>query len=204
MEEKFAKIPDGANSEQSGTGDYQYPFHVTLKLNARFRPLDRGNLEDALQEVLERLGLGEIDGGGTMLQPSGEIKFCDIEINLKDNSQETIDKLLRIIEHFGVPKGSELHAENLSVPVGAQEGLAIYLNGTELPKEVYRTCDINYVVDQMDALMDGVGRMYSYWEGPKDTALYFYGSSYEEMYARVAGFAEEYPLCQKCIITKIA
>ena len=39
--------------------EHTYSFHITLQLNARFRPLDRGDLEDALAPVLERLELGE-------------------------------------------------------------------------------------------------------------------------------------------------
>lgn len=72
------------------------------------------------------------------------------------------------------------------------------------PKEVYKTCDINYVIEQMEHCMEGIGMLYSWWEGPKDTALYFYGSSYEEMKQSIEGFIEEYPLCQKCRIKQIA
>lgn len=184
----------------------KFPFHVTLQLNARFLPLDRAELEDAMEKVLERLELGEIDGGGTMQMPSGEVKFCDIEINLKDDSKETMDMLVRLINHFGVPKGSKIHtySSDWELPVGEQEGYAIYLNGTDLPKEVYGSCDINYVIEQMNKLMGEDGAMYSYWEGPRETALYFYGASYEKMKAAVAGFVAEYPLCQKCREEQIA
>lgn len=41
------------------------------------------------------------------------------------------------------------------IQVGTLEGLAYYLNGAELPKEVYETCDINYVIDQMEQAMKG-------------------------------------------------
>lgn len=38
-------------------------------------------------------------------------------------------KLLRIIETIGLPKGSYLRADNLELPVGSLEGLALYVNG---------------------------------------------------------------------------
>lgn len=182
----------------------KYPFYVTLQLNARFRPLDRGELEDALQSVLERLEIGSVDGGGTMLQPSGEVKFCDIEICLMNHSDDTWEKLEKIINHFGVPKGSKLHAGEKSRLVGEQEGLAVYLNGTELPDEVYASCDVNYVIEQMNLLMGKEGAMYSYWQGPAETALYFYGTSFEKMQQAIVGFTEEYPLCRNCRIVQIA
>lgn len=84
------------------------------------------------------------------------------------------------------------------------EGLAYYLNGAELPKEVYETCDINYVIDQMEQAMKGIGSMYSYWEGDTYTALYFYGKSFSEMKRSIEPFIAEYPLCQKSRVEQIA
>ena len=141
-----------------------------------------------------------------MQLPSGEIEFCDIEINLKDNTEETVKRLEEIIDALGVPKGSKLytHESDMEIPVGRQEGLAVYLNGTELPDEVYQECDINYVIEHMEELMGEAGKMYSYWEGPNDTALYFYGESYDKMLEAVQDFLNEYPLCAKCVVNRIA
>ena len=94
--------------------------------------------------------------------------------------------------------------EDLEVAVGRLEGLALYMNGTELHDEVYENCDINYAIDQMEELMGNIGSMYSYWEGPNDTAIYFYGDSFEEMKRCIEPFLNEYPLCQKCRIEHIA
>ena len=48
-------------------------MYLTLKLNARFQPKHRFELEDALQEILAEKQLGEIAGGGTAQKPDGEI-----------------------------------------------------------------------------------------------------------------------------------
>lgn len=209
IDKRFAawkKVKESRQNAKENTKETQYPFHVTLQLNARFQPVHRHYLEDAIESILDKQKLGEVDGGGTMQLPSGEIEFCDIEINLKDNAEETVKRLEEIIDALGVPKGSKLytHENDMEIPVGRQEGLAVYLNGTELPDEVYQECDINYVIEHMEELMGEAGKMYSYWEGPNDTALYFYGESYDKMLEAVQDFLNEYPLCAKCVINRIA
>lgn len=69
----------------------------------------------------------------------------------------------------------------MKIEVGTLEGLAFYVNGTDLPDEIYESCDINHVIEQMESAMNGIGRFYSYWEGNEWTALYFYGGSFVEM-----------------------
>lgn len=186
------------------------PIYPTLHLNARFQPMHRHDLEDALEELLSKKQIGSVEGGGTAMFPSREVKSCDIELELKDGSKETIAELESIIDALGVPKGSKLlwfgadGDERIERPVGRLEGMALYLNSTELPQEVYESCDINYVIEQMESRMEEIGRMYSWWEGPQNTALYFYGQSYNKMLAAVQDFIAEYPLCQKCVIERIA
>ena len=83
-------------------------MNITLNLNARLQPMHRGDLEDALDELLEKSDIGFVDGGGTLMFPTGEVKTCDIELDLNDSSEETIAKLEKIIDALGVPKGSKL------------------------------------------------------------------------------------------------
>lgn len=90
------------------------------------------------------------------------------------------------------------------IEVGTLEGLAYYSNGVDLPDEVYQTCDINYVIEQMEKAIEGIGRMYSYWEGNTYTALYFYGTSFAEVKEKIEPFIAVYPLYQKCHIEQIA
>ena len=184
-------------------------MNITLNLNARLQPMHRGDLEDDLDELLEKSDIGFVDGGGTLTSPSGEVKSCDIELDLNDSSEETIAELEKIIDALGIPKGSKLlwtasDGEKTERPVGRLEGMAINLNGTDLPKEVYESSDINYVIEQLESRMDGIGRLYSWWEGPQNTALYFYGQSYEKMSSAIQDFIAEYPLCQKCMMERIA
>ncbi|MCI8336480.1 MAG: hypothetical protein HFI72_04910 [Peptococcaceae bacterium] len=186
-----------------------YDFPITLHLNARFQPKHRHELEDALEEIFSQRGLGEVTGGGTLQLPSGEIKSCDIELCLKDDQPETIEAITHILDKIGIAKGSKLiwqttEDTDREQPVGRLEGLALYLNGTDLPKEVYQTCDINQLIEQIENLLDTNGSLYSWWEGPEQTALYFYGASYGAMLAAIEQLLQEHPLCEKCITNQIA
>lgn len=180
---------------------------LILNLNSRLQPMHRHDLEDALQEILEKEDLGEVTGGGTLQNPqTGEVVSCDIEINLNEDAQECINRLVKIINGIGIPKGSALlcMAPEIKIEVGTLEGLAYYGNGTELSDEVYESCDINHVIQQLESALEGIGGFYSYWEGNEWTALYFYGISFEEMKQRIEPFIMSYPLCQKCRIERIA
>ena len=63
---------------------------LTLNLNSRLQPMHRHDLEDALQEILEKGKLGEVTGGGTLQRQTGEIVSCDIEIHLNDDKQDSV------------------------------------------------------------------------------------------------------------------
>jgi len=182
-------------------------WHLTLNLNARLMPIDRGDIfEDPIDNALKKSGIGEVDGGGTLLSETGEIENCDVEICLYEKSDVNYEKLQSLLAHMGIPKGSFLICENEETKqeIGDFEGLALYLNGTDLDSEVYESCDINFVISELVRILDGEHKYYSYWEGSKETALYFYGQSFEKMRELLSSFVEEYPLCQKCRIVQIA
>lgn len=180
---------------------------VVAQLNARIQPMHRGEFfEDPLNEELQRASIGEVRGGGTMQSQNGEIAFCDIEIELTESDHGAVNRIIEVLERLGAPKGSKLkiEAENREVSFGVSEGLAVYLNGTDLPDDVYQTCDSNFVYSEFDRLLEGEGRVLSYWQGPTETAFYLYGKSFAQMKAKVAEFVHSYPLCQKCRIEQVA
>jgi hypothetical protein len=180
---------------------------VVASLNARLQPVDRGALyEDPLDQALREAGLGSVTGGGTQLAETGELEHCDIEIELADGTWERLEVVVALLERLGAPKGSRLLVDRgeRDIRFGSSEGLAVYLNGTDLSDDVYRDSDVNYVYDEFNRLLDGIGSVHSYWEGPTETALYAYGSSFEEMRAALAGFIESYPLCERARLVQIA
>ena len=182
-------------------------IHALVHLNARLQPMDRGEyFEDPLDEVLRESNTGEVTGGGTLQAENGEIQSCDIEVELRDSSTERIDRLVAGLEILGAHRGSKLILSEAGIerPFGRTEGMAIYLNGTELGSDVYSSCDINVVISECQERLGEHGRWLSHWTGAEETALYFYGASFHQMTERVSSFLASYPLCQKCRVVQIA
>jgi len=180
---------------------------VIARLNVRAQPLDRGEVfEDPLGGILQAAGTGEVTGGGTMLGTDGEIEFCDLEITVPEATDAALGAIRNALEGLGAPKGSRLiwNEGANELEFGACEGLAVYLNGTDLPDAVYEQSDVNVVYEEFGRLVGGEGRVVSHWQGPRETALYLYGRSAETMLARIRPFLDTYPLCAKARIVKIA
>lgn len=180
---------------------------IVAQLNARTQPMHRGEFfEDPLDRELKRASIGEVVGGGTLQNKTGEIQYCDIEIEVANSNRAAVSKVRKILERLGAPKGSKLiiEAESRELSFGVMDGLAIYLNGTDLPDEVYEKCDSNVVYAEFSRLLEGEGRVLSYWQGPTETAFYLYGKSAAEMKSRISTFVASYPLCRKCRIERIA
>jgi hypothetical protein len=180
---------------------------VVARMNDRAQPMDRGELyEDPLDEVLRKHRAGSVTGGGTQLSPDYEVEFCDIEIEVHEPAAESIALIKQTLEALGAPKGSKLllEAQGEELPFGNNEGLAVYLNGTDLPDEVYAECDSNFVYSEFNRLLGTDGKVHSHWQGPAETALYMYGPSFETMKDRLAPFLGSYPLCQRARVVQIA
>lgn len=180
---------------------------VIAQLNDRAQPLDRGDLyEDPLDTVLQNAEKGRVTGGGTMLGANGEIEYCDVEIELENGSEEMIERLILVLEKLGAPKGSKLliGERGEEIPFGTLEGLAVYLNGTDLPASTYQESDVNFVNSEFDRLLEGIGSVHSYWEGPTETALYMYGDSFTQMKDALVDFIDSYPLCERARVVQIA
>ncbi len=181
---------------------------VTARLNARVQPIDRGEyFEDPLDEALKELGLGAVTGGGTQLadEPAG-IEFCDLEICVANTDEATLHTVIARLEQLGAPKGSRLimEATGRELPFGVHEGLAFYLNGVDLPDEVYASSDVNHVIAELDRLMGDDGKFRGNWHGSRETGLYCYGPSFNAMRVAIEPFVASYPLCARARIEQIA
>ncbi len=187
--------------------------NISINLNAKLQPMHRHDLEDALQETLSKLDFEvEVTGGGTAQEPNGEIASCDIELSISDKSDETINKIKGVMEFMLAPVGSKItiYPENendktITIPIGTQQGLGLYLNGKDLDDEVYKNYDINFIYEEIERLLGDfkTGHIASYWEG-EETSLYLYGESFEEMHSKIKPLLDEYPLCEKCRVVRIA
>jgi hypothetical protein len=180
---------------------------LVAQLNARLQPMHRGEFfEDALDSELKSQQLGEVSGGGTLQAKDGEVEHCDIEVEVSGDASAAAQTTIRLLEALGAPKGSKLHieAQGREVAFGLHEGLAVYLNGTSLPDDVYKDCDSNFVHSELNRILEGRGRVLSYWQGPTETAFYLYGPSFVDMRSCIEEFLSTYPLCQQCRVEQIA
>jgi len=181
--------------------------YVVAQLNARLQPMHRGEyFEDPLDIELKSAACGEVSGGGSLQSKIGEIEHCDIEIEVSGPLSIAVRVVIETLEALGAPKGSKLHleVEGKQVQFGQAEGMAVYLNGTDLPDDVYKECDSNFVYSEFDRLLSGKGRVLSYWQGPTETAFYMYGHSFQEMRVCLTEFLASYPLCHQCRVEQIA
>ncbi len=192
----------GRRSENDEDSDSDDRISVTAQFNHKIGPLDRGErYEEPLSEFLSKQGYGETDGGGTMQTKEGEIEFCDVHM-LLTSPEVSIPFIVSFLEGRGAPKGSVLKAYDnngevkTEIPFGTREGFAIYLDGVNQPAEVYKTCDSNFVVSEINKLLAGHGQIEGTWQGPTETALYIYGNSAVRMKALIQDFLGSYPLCR--------
>ncbi|MDR6890925.1 MULTISPECIES: hypothetical protein [Variovorax] len=178
---------------------------AVVTLNARLQPDTRSHLEDALKPLMQQHG-HRITGGGSLLSEEGEILECDIEIELANDSDASVRHVIDAFEALLAPKRSriKLKGKETAVEFGAQEGLALYLNGSDLPAYVYEECDVNRVFDECERLLDEAGDIHSHWEGPTETAIYMYGPSFDDMHRLISPLLASNPLCGWCRVERTA
>ena len=176
----------------------QDKYYLTLHINAGILPEDRkGYYEEPIDYALRKMGIGEVTGANTCLSENGEPVGCEIDILLNEASNGNYSQIQSFIEFLGVPKGSWLKVGEQQLKIGNLEGIAVYLNGTDLEDDVYKNCDVNFVIEELLKILGDELKFYSYWEGKTETALYFYGKSAAQMKKLIMPFINTYPLCEK-------
>jgi hypothetical protein len=90
------------------------------------------------------------------------------------------------------------------VPFGKDEALAVYLNGTDLPQEVYAECSLDGLGALFKHVLGGHGAVGGDWTGERESALYLYGPSAEAMHGAIREVLEKYPLCRGARVVRFA
>jgi hypothetical protein len=138
-----------------------------------------------------------------MQTKEGEIEYIGLDIQLSD-LKHGIPFVIRFLESKGVAAGSTLQFEEegnkKEIVFGTVEGIGLYLDGVNLPSDVYKNCDVNVVIEEIEKRIGPNAKMRAYWQGPRETALYFYGSSASSMEMAMKPFLERYPLCKNARI----
>ena len=178
-----------------------YPHFVVARLWAPVEPMDRGEVyEDPLTAVLGEKKLGTVSGGGSQLSEIGEIAYAELDLELA-NLDDALELAKESLEKSGAPAGSEFLFKRGDVdeviPFGKSQCLAIYLDGINLPMEVYEKADINDLADRIEkALAPDGGTIGGSWAGREETSVYIYGPDAQVAYERLKQLLGEYPLCQ--------
>ncbi|MFC6237625.1 hypothetical protein [Longivirga aurantiaca] len=170
---------------------------LEVRINARVQPVHRGDrYEDPLAFLLERDFPGSaVTGGGTLVSGDGEPLSCAIDADVVGDRTAIADAVVELLEAQGAPRGSSLAIDHDDARFfGSTDGLALYLDGTGLPPEVYAAHDINELLDRIHIALGETGALQSYWEGPADTALYMYGPSVAAMGEALADLLATHPL----------
>ena len=175
---------------------------ICLHLNERLQPIHRADIEDCLQDALEEFSFGEVTGGGTLMAKNGEISSCDIDIDFSGNDED-FKRFLDFINDLTIAKGSALEKDGQKIPVGRFEGMGIYLS-TNLPDEVYKNSDVNELIAKLNTAIGETGVLRSWRELNEFTALYYYGSSFEEMKSKAEPVLSSHPLAQDCNVVQTA
>jgi hypothetical protein len=175
-----------------------FPHLVLARVYEHVEPIDRGNrYEDPLQAILEKAKLGRVTGGGSQLNELGGIDYADVEIELS-NQDGALLAVAEALEQAGAPQGSELiHAPDGRVlrEFGKQQCLAIVLDGTSLPDEVYADLDFEGVIGEIGAAA-GNDSFHGFCQGDEETSLFFFGPDAEAMFARVEPVLRRLPIAQ--------
>ena len=192
------------NQEADSQGNF-----LVATLNDKIMPIDRGEVyEDPLDELIRKKGIGEITGGGTMQQKSGEIDFCDVEIQLNSDfiNQHDIELIIDKLEELGAPKGSKLTIEKTGevIQFGKLEGLGLYLDGINLSDEVYKNSDSEALANEIIRLAEIKSTIIRYWQGNTETGLYFYSDSFEGIKNAISDFVRSHPECENSRIEQVA
>ena len=164
-----------------------FPHFVLARIYEHIEPIDRGDrYEDPLQDVLDSKKAGRVTGGGSQLNEIGGIAYADLELELA-NLDAALSLVAHALEKAGAPQGSELiHAPDGRVlrEFGKHQCLAIFLDGTSLPDEVYAGLDFEGVVSELGAAA-GENSYRGFWQGAQETGLFFFGPDADGMFARV-------------------
>jgi hypothetical protein len=180
---------------------------LEVRINARLHAVQRGDrYEDPLAFWLEEHFPGSrVTAAGTLLTAEGEPVSCAVRAEVVGDPAEVRDAAVAFLEDLGTPHGSTVLVDDLAPrEFGTTEGLALYLDGTGLPPEVYAAHDINEFLDDLHEALGGTGGLQSFWETAHTTAVYLYGDSADRMRAALAQLLATHPLARNSRLEQIA
>ena len=155
---------------------------IILQINDKCGPMARGELyREPLEDFFEENKIGEVTGGGTLLQKKGQPQYCELEISIKNLSDDILNELIKKVNSV-VPKGSVLYLEdNTEIKVGTLEGVAIKLNHSQAPEALLDEMDFQAMWDDFDKAIGEDGEAHDDHDGQDTYTLYYYGISAQKI-----------------------
>ncbi|MEA5112649.1 MAG: hypothetical protein VB050_01335 [Geobacteraceae bacterium] len=156
--------------------------------------------EFPLVSALNAQHLGEVMGTSVCMSREMEVEYVELDLNLY-SLDAGIETARLVLETAGAPAGSEFRVRRDSgeqvIRFGVQEGLAIYLDGINLPDEIYDTCTCDGLAVLISGELASVGgEIRGSWVGRSETSIYMYGPNAEQMFAAIEPILTVYPLCR--------
>lgn len=156
--------------------------------------------EFPLVSALRAQHLGEVTGTSTCMSRELEVEYVELDLDLYQ-LDAGIETARLVLESAGAPAGSEFRVKRDSgeqvIRFGRQEGLAVYLDGINLPDEVYDTCTCDGLAVLISGELASVGgEIRGSWVGRSETSIYLYGPDAEQMFAAIEPILTVYPLCR--------
>ena len=156
---------------------------LILQINDRCGPIARGEIyREPIEELFEEKNLGEVTGGGTQLAKEGGPLYCELELEVNDDSNSFIDELKLNLEKIGIPKGSKLFLENDTViELGTLEGVGVSLNYENAPKSLLDEIDFEKFWEDIENVITPYGKYHYDWNGNGKVTVYYYGKNAEKI-----------------------
>ncbi len=176
-------------------------YYITARIWEPVHPMDRRRrYESPLFVALNQRGCGSLIGVSSCMSRELEVEYVDIDMDL-DDLEGALELVKGVLVKAGAPACSEFRlagdgGEEI-IGFGKVEGLAVYLDGVNLPDDVYELCNINELADLIkDKLAAAGGEIRGSWVGPNETSIYMYGPNAEVMFAALEPIMSGYPLCR--------
>jgi hypothetical protein len=130
-----------------------------------------------------------------------DLLSCDIEVSLANDARKGMRIVIDALDRLAAVEARRRGGE--PVAFGLMQGVGLYLNGTDLPDEVYATSDVNALVDTVSAAVGDAGHLESWFEGSRETAFYYYGRSAETIGERISAATADQPLAERARIVPL-
>jgi hypothetical protein len=174
------------------------PHFVLVTIWEHIEPIARGDrYEDPLYDVLGEEDLAIVGGGSSITQELG-IEYVNLELEL--TSLTHIPNVIETLEKQGAPKGSQLkytsEGKDTLREFGTTECLALFLDGVNLPEEVYKSTDIDELVERLLETSKGLAEFRASWYGESETSIHFFGDNADNLFKLMEPVLTEYPLCR--------